>query len=49
MKITQLTVEKDKHKAPPRQFWPDPPIPDPDPDDDAINDERQWKACPIFE
>lgn len=44
-----MADEQEKFKAPPRQFWPAPPIPNPDPDDDAINDERQWKACPIFE
>jgi len=32
-----------------RQFLPYPPIPNEDPDDDILNDERQWKACPIFE
>jgi len=41
--------DKEIHKAPPRQFWPEPPIPNFDPDDDAINDERQYKACPMFE
>ena len=38
-----------KFKAPPRQFWPSPPIPDYDPYDDVINDERQWKGSPMFD
>ena len=39
--------DKEVHKAPPKKYWP--PIPNEDPEDDAINDERQWKACPMYE
>jgi len=41
--------DKEKFKAPPRRFWPDPPASHPTDDDEALEDERRWKACPMFE